>query len=136
MIRGEIWLASLIFPSMEKIKDGVLPAKLQPSPGRHPWRLGSEPAKRRPVLVIQGDIYNRSEVSTVICVVITSNLNLAKAPPNFILEKGVSGLDKTSVINFSQMYTIDKSFFIQQISMLPKYVIAKVDMAVRQMLEV
>ncbi|GHV26740.1 endoribonuclease MazF2 [Spirochaetia bacterium] len=97
---------------------------------------GSEPAKQRPVLVIQGDTYNRSALSTVICAVITSNMELAKAPPNFILEKAISGLGKTSVVNFSQMLTIDKSFFIRQVSMLPKSIIAKINAGIKQMLDI
>ncbi|MDR0709295.1 MAG: type II toxin-antitoxin system PemK/MazF family toxin [Spirochaetaceae bacterium] len=102
MIRGEIWWAEL------------------------PRPRGSEPAKLRPVLVVQGDVYNRSAVSTIISVVITSNLELAKAPPNIMLEKAVSGLEKTSVINFSQIITLDKSFFIKQVSMLPKNMIERI----------
>jgi mRNA interferase MazF len=112
LIRGEIWWAEL------------------------PPPRGSEPAKRRPVLVIQGDIYNRSALNTVICVALTSNTELAKAPPNFLLEKAFSGLDKTSVVNFSQITAIDKSFFIQQVSMLPKNIIAKIDAGIKQMLDV
>ena len=103
MIKGEIWWASL------------------PSP------RGSEPAKRRPVLVIQGDNFNRSAISTVICAVITSNINLAKAPPNLLLDKNDSKLDKTSVINFSQIVTIDKAFLVEMVSMLPKPMMQKIN---------
>jgi mRNA interferase MazF len=112
VIRGEIWWAEL------------------------PPPRGSEPAKRRPVLVLQGDIYNRSALNTVICAVLTSNLELAKAPPNILLEKVVSGLEKTSVINFSQILTIDKSFFIQQVSMLPKNVIETINAGIKQIFDV
>ncbi|MFP3090461.1 type II toxin-antitoxin system PemK/MazF family toxin [Treponema sp. TIM-1] len=112
MIRGEIWWAEL------------------------PRPRGSEPAKRRPVLVIQGDTYNRSALSTVICAVITSNRDLAQAPPNFLLEKGISGLDKPSVINFSQIITIDKAFFIQQVSMLPKTIIERINAGLKQVLDI
>jgi mRNA interferase MazF len=112
MIRGELWWAEL------------------PPPRR------SEPAKRRPVLIIQGDTYNRSAISTVICAAITSNLALAKAPPNLLLEKSASGLEKNSVINFSQITTLDKSFFIQQISMLPKNTIEKINERIKQILDI
>jgi mRNA interferase MazF len=52
---------------------------------------------------------------------------LAKAPPNIMLETAVSGLEKTSVINFSQIITLDKSFFIKQVSMLPKNILEKIN---------
>jgi mRNA interferase MazF len=86
MLKGEIWWAEL------------------------PPARGSEPAKTRPVLIVQCDTMNRSSVNTVICAAITSNLALEHAPGNFRLEKSVSGLEKTSVINFSQIVTIDKLF--------------------------
>ena len=61
---------------------------------------GSEPGKRRPVLIIQNDLLNRSDLRTTICAVITSNMKLSQMPGNIVLEKGVSGLDKTSVFNY------------------------------------
>ncbi|MEN6468598.1 MAG: type II toxin-antitoxin system PemK/MazF family toxin [Smithella sp.] len=103
MIQGEIWWAKL------------------PSP------LGSEPGKERPVLVIQADSFNRSAINTVVCAVITSNTNLAGSPGNILLEKSESGLDKTSVINISQIITIDKSYFTEMVSMLSKPMIHKIN---------
>jgi mRNA interferase MazF len=103
MTRGEIWWAKL------------------PSP------RGSEPGKTRPVLVIQADSFNRSAINTVICAVITSNTNLAASPGNILLEKSESGLDKTSVINFSQIITLDKSYFTEMVSMLSKPMIHKIN---------
>ena len=94
-----------------------------------PIARGSEPAKDRPVLVIQGDDFNLSKINTVICVVITSNLDLAKSSPNIILEKTYSHLKKTSVVNFSQIITLDKSYFIKMICMLPKQFIEQIDKA-------
>ncbi|MDR1231384.1 MAG: type II toxin-antitoxin system PemK/MazF family toxin [Spirochaetaceae bacterium] len=87
MIKGEIWWADLPYPR------------------------GSEPAKKRPVLVIQGNAFNLSNLNTVICVGITSNMSLAGAPTNIHLEKAVSKLAKPSVANFSQILTVDKSYF-------------------------
>jgi mRNA interferase MazF len=55
----------------------------------------------REILIIQNDLFNRSDIRTTICAVITSNMKLSQMPGNITLEKGVSGLDKTSVINFS-----------------------------------
>ena len=108
MIKGEIWWANL--PD-------------------DPY--GSEPGKNRPVLIIQNDVFNRSEIRTTICAVITSNIKLAKMPGNIILEKGVSGLDKTSVINFSQVATIDKTRLLKQISMLPGNYIEKINDSIK-----
>ena len=88
---------------------------------------GSEPGKNRPVLIIQNDVFNRSEIRTTICAVITSNMKLSKMPGNLILEKAISGLDKTSVINFSQIATIDKTRLLEQIIMLPKKYIEKIN---------
>jgi mRNA interferase MazF len=98
---------------------GDMVAKL-PSP------RGSEPGKKRPVLVIQADSFNRSAINTVICAVITSNTNLAAAPGNILLEKSESGLDKTSVINICQIITIDKSYFTEMVSMLSQPMIHKI----------
>jgi len=105
MVKCEIWWAVL------------------PSP------RGSEPAKKRPVLVIQGDEFNSSKINTVICAVITSNLQLIKSPPNIPLEKAHSYLSKSSVINFSQIITVDKSFFTELVCMLPKQFIQQIDKA-------
>ena len=71
--------------------------------------IGSEPGHRRPVLVVSGDRFNRSRISTVIAVAITSNLRLADAPGNVELAAEESGLDRDSVVNVSQIVTIDKS---------------------------
>jgi mRNA interferase MazF len=62
------------------------------------------------VLIIQADSFNRSRIRTVIVAVITSNLNLADAPGNVFLASSVSELPKDSVINVSQLLTLDKSY--------------------------
>jgi mRNA interferase MazF len=83
-----------------------------------PKAHGSEPAKIRPVLIVQSDAMNRSSVSTVMCASITSNLELEHAPGNFRLEKGVTKLEKTSIVNFSQIVTIDKIFIREYVCAL------------------
>ena len=70
---------------------------------------GSEPGHRRPVLVASSDRFNRSRISTVIAIAITSNLRLAGAPGNVELAAEEPGLDRDSVVNVSQIVTIDKS---------------------------
>ena len=103
MVRGEIWWATL------------------------PRQQESKPAKRRPVLIIQDDSFSRSSMKTLICAVITSNTGLASLPGNLLLEKSVSGLGKTSAINFSQIATIDKTDLSEQVAMLPKSMLEKVN---------
>jgi len=71
-------------------------------------RRGSAPAWRRPVLVISSDAFNRSRIKTVTVAAITSNLRLGAAPGNVALPSGSTGLDRDSVINVSQVVTLDK----------------------------
>ena len=89
-----------------------------------PEPRGSEPGYRRPVLVIQSDDFNRSRISTVIAIVITSNMKLAEAPGNVYLPQKLTGLSKDSVANVSQVITLDKSFLTEKVGELPKYLIS------------
>ncbi|MFH0783580.1 MAG: type II toxin-antitoxin system PemK/MazF family toxin [Pseudomonadota bacterium] len=110
MIRGEIWWASL------------------------PPPIASEPGYRRPLLVIQSNDFNQSLISTVISVVITSNLQLADAPGNILLSKKESGLPKKSVINVSQLITVDKSFFTEKIGSIGVLKLKEVETGIRLVL--
>jgi mRNA interferase MazF len=71
--------------------------------------VGSEPGFRRPAVVIQSNDFNRSQIRTVVVVAVTSNTALALAPGNVLLPKRSAGLDKDSVVNVSQVATVDKS---------------------------
>ncbi len=84
--RGDIWWASLEEPR------------------------GSEPGFHRPVVIISSNEFNKSKIQTVIVAAITSNIRLAEAPGNFKLTKKGSGLNRESVVNVSQLLTLDKSF--------------------------
>jgi mRNA interferase MazF len=95
MKRGEIWWASLGEPR------------------------GSEPGYRRPVVVISSNDFNKSKINTVIVAVVTSNLRLADAPGNFAVTKKETGLPKESVVNVSQLLTLDKSFLVDKAGKLP-----------------
>jgi mRNA interferase MazF len=110
MYRGEIWWANL------------------PDP------VGLEPGYRRPVLVIQDDTFTQSQISTVIVVIITSNIRLAEAPGNVLLPRGVSGLSRDSVVNVSQIFTIDKTFLAERIGSLPDYLQEEIDEGLRTVL--
>jgi len=110
MYRGEIWWANL------------------------PEPVGSEPGYRRPVLVIQDDIFTQSRIRTVIVVVITSNTQLAEAPGNVLLPRQASGLPKDSVANVSQILTLDKAFLVERIGSLPNSLQEEVDEGLRTIL--
>ncbi|MBI4637489.1 MAG: type II toxin-antitoxin system PemK/MazF family toxin [Candidatus Rokubacteria bacterium] len=74
-----------------------------------PAPTGSEPGFQRPVVVVQGDAFNRSRIATVVCVSLTSNLRWAGAPGNVLLRARDTGLTKDSVANVSQVVTVDRS---------------------------
>jgi mRNA interferase MazF len=92
--RGEIWWASLSEPR------------------------GSEPGFRRPVVIISSNNFNESNINTVLAAVIISNLHLRNAPGNILLPKKSTKLTKDSVINVSQIITLDKAFITEKISKL------------------
>ncbi len=81
---------------------------------------GSSPAQIRPCLVIQNNLFNQSKINTVVVCTITSNLDRAKAPGNILLLKKEANLPKKSVINVSQIYTVDKSDLEEKIGSLTK----------------
>ncbi len=110
MYRGELWWANL------------------PDP------IDSEPGYRRPVLVVQDDAFTQSRISTVIVVIISSNIQLAEAPGNVRLPRGVSGLPKDSVINVSQILTVDKTFLVERIGSIPDSLQEEVDAGLRTVL--
>ncbi|MHB8679388.1 MAG: type II toxin-antitoxin system PemK/MazF family toxin [Rudaea sp.] len=112
MKRGELWWASL------------------PAP------VGSGPGLRRPVLVVQSNPFNDSRIATVIVAVVTSNLALAAAPGNVRLGKPESGLPKPSVVNVSQLVTIDKSLLTSRIRALPAEPMRLVESGLRLVLAV
>ena len=69
---------------------------------------GSRPGFRRPFVVVQNDLFNRSRLSTVIVCALTSNLRRAEAPGNVLLPQGAGNLPQDSVANVTQLFTIDK----------------------------
>lgn len=79
---------------------------------------GSEPGYRHPHVVIQNNLFNRSQINTVVLCALTSNLERAKAPGNVLLLKGEANLPKRSVINISQVITVDKSDLRRKIGTL------------------
>jgi mRNA interferase MazF len=74
---------------------------------------GSAPAERHPCLVVQNDVFNRSAIATSVVCRITSNLIRANAPSNVLLKKGEANLPKASVVNVSQILTVDKAELVE-----------------------
>ncbi len=81
---------------------------------------GSEPGYRHPHFVIQNTVFNRSQIHTVVVCTLTSNLQRAKVPGNVLLEKGEGNLPKQSVINVSQIFTVDKEDLDEKIGQLSR----------------
>jgi mRNA interferase MazF len=81
---------------------------------------GSAPGYRHPHLVIQNNVFNRSRINTAVVCMLTSNLRRAKAPGNVLLEKGEGNLPKQSVVNTSQIYTVDKRDLVEKIGRLSR----------------
>ena len=69
----------------------------------------SEPGFRRPCVVVQNDTFNRSKIKTTVICILTTNLRLGKAPGNVVLDEGDANLPKKSVVNVSQVLTVNKS---------------------------
>lgn len=79
---------------------------------------GSEPGFRHPHVVIQNDVFNASRINTVVVCALTSNLRRAQAPGNVTLNKGEANLEKKSVVNISQVVTMNKSDLSEKIGSL------------------
>lgn len=90
-----------------------------------PAPTGSGPGFRRPVIVIQGDAINRSRVSTVLCVPLTSNLRWADAPGNVLLTAMMTGLPRDSVANVSQVVALDRMLLEDRVGRISR---AKIDL--------
>jgi mRNA interferase MazF len=108
--RGEIWWATLGEPQ------------------------GSEPGFRRPVLIIQSNEFNESAILTSVCAAITSNMRLADAPGNVRVTRRVSGLPHDSVVNVSQLITLDKRMLTENVGRLPAQSLRDVEAGIKLVL--
>lgn len=99
--QGEVWWADLPAPS------------------------GSGPGYRRPVVVVQGDPFNRSAIGTIVSIPLTSTLRWADAPGNVRLTARATGLPRDSVANVSQIVTVDRSILTERVGKLAR---SKVDL--------
>lgn len=112
MQRGDIWWAGLGEP------------------------VGSGPGYRRPILLVQADAFTQSRIATVVAVVISSNLRLAAAPGNVLVRASESRLSKDSVINVSQIITLDKQLLDEYVGHLSPRTLAAVEQGMRLVLDV
>jgi len=110
MHRGEIWWASLPRPT------------------------GSGPGYRRPVLVVHSNEFNDSRIQTVVVAAITSNLRLAAAPGNVSCGRRETGLSRPSVVNVSQVLTVDKRLLTGRVGVLPARLLRQVEDGLRLVL--
>ncbi len=79
---------------------------------------GSGPSRRRPCVVIQNNVFNRSRINTTVVCLLTSNLMREGAPGNVALSKGEAGLPKKCIANVSQLMTVDKTDLSEKIGTL------------------
>ena len=110
MKRGEIWWVSLPCPELDS------------------------PGDPRPVLVIKDNKFNADWISTAIVAVVTSNVRAVDAPGNVFLDTQESGLSQNSVVNVSQILTLDKSLFTKRVGMLRTETMTAVDEGLRLVL--
>jgi mRNA interferase MazF len=110
MRRGEVWWADLGLPR------------------------GSAPALRRPVLIVSGDPYNRSNLRTVTVAVLTSNSRLAALPGNVAISTEFAELAADSVVNVTQLATVDREMLEERVAVLPDWLMVQVDAGLRRAL--
>ena len=110
MLRGDVWWATL------------------------PQPVGSGPGFRRPVVLVQSDAFNRSRIATVVVAVVTSNLALATAPGNVIVRAEDCGLPRDSVVDVSQLLTLDRSVLAERVGRVPFPLRQQVDEGLRLVL--
>jgi mRNA interferase MazF len=107
MKRGEVWWATL------------------------PPPVGSGPGGRRPVVIVQSDRFTKSRIRTVIVVIVSSNLDLANARGNVLLPSHLSGLNRDSVANVSQVSTADRTLLTECVATLPHTLMSQIDEGLR-----
>ena len=108
--RGEVWWANL-------------------GPPR-----GSSPGYERPVVVIQSDTFNRTKIDSIIIAIVTTSLRLAPMPGNVFVERGIGGLREDSVVNVTQLFTVDQSDLLEYWGKMPQDKIELIDKGLRLVL--
>jgi mRNA interferase MazF len=96
--------------------------------------LGSAPGYQRPVVVVQADEFNGSALATVVVAALTSNLKYRKLPGCVFLSATESGLPKDSVIDLTQIQTLDRDLLTERIGEVPDDLMQSVERALQQVL--
>ncbi len=96
---------------------------------------GSGPAFLHPHVVVQNNLFNRSRMRTVVVCALTSNLRRASAPGNVLLKSGEGGLSRQSVVNVSQIFTVDKEDLGEYVGRLPKERVRQILDGIRLLIE-
>lgn len=95
---------------------------------------GSMPGYRRPVLIVQDDLFNQSRLATVLIVSLTSNLKYQNLPGNVLIAKEDSGLSRDSVVKVTELTTIDKQWLDEHVADLSPTIMHQIDNGLRLVL--
>ena len=95
----------------------------------------SEPGFRRPILIVQADAFNRSRLTTLLAVVLTSNMRLLDAPGNVLLPSKGTGLPKDSVANVTQIVKLEHDYLAERVGRIPARLMAHVDAGLKLVLD-
>ena len=96
---------------------------------------GSEPGYKHPHVIVQNNLFNRSQIRTVLVCPLTSNLKRASVPGNVLLGKKESNMVKQSVVNVSQVFTVDKTQLDEYVGTLSTKRITEILSGIKLVLE-
>jgi mRNA interferase MazF len=88
--------------------------------------IGSPPGFRRPVVIVQGDSFNASRISTTVVVPLTSSQRLSASPGNVALPAARTGLPRDAVANVSQIVAIDRELLTERVGRLPEPLLSRI----------
>lgn len=96
---------------------------------------GSEPGYRHPHIVIQNNLFNFSKINTVVMCSLTSNLKRGLSPGNVVLKKGEADLPQKSVVNITQLYTVNKNDLCEKIGRVNSERIKEIILGIQLLIE-
>lgn len=96
---------------------------------------GSAPGYRHPHVVVQNNLFNGSRIGTVVVCALTSNVKRAAAPGNVLLKKGEANLKKDSVVNITQLVTVNKTDLVERIGTLAPFKVREIIDGVKLLIE-
>lgn len=95
---------------------------------------GSAPGYRRPGVIVSNDEYNDSGLDTVLVVTVTTAERLFDMPGNVILPARGTGLKQESVVNVTQISTVDRIDLVRRIGRVPNALMVSIDAGLRQVM--